>query len=952
MQSYYDIWLVSLSVVLAIFASFTALSLAAKIPHIKGPKARYWLLGGALSMGLGIWSMHFIGMLAFHLPIPLAYDLSITVASVLIAILVSGLALYLIRHGIRGAGQLLASAVLMGLGITSMHYTGMEALRMSPAIDYDLTLVALSFAIAVFASLFAINLTFQRDDEQPLLFSGKNFASAVLMGVAIAGMHYVGMEAAYFRQGSVCLAAPSGIDTSVLAALVASVTLLLLISTLVMLTYDMRMAEQNALMVEELHRRNLALQQEAEALAHNMTENIREHAHRDRLLATIVEQSSEAIITTDLDGRISSWNRAAENVFGYRDDEVLGQPITLLDDPAAEHDHPVCSPYGGDEEHYVSLRHRDGERIFLHINRSPLRSEEGESQGEIVVMYDVTQQKQDRDQLLLWSLVYEHSGEAIVITDGNNRILSVNHAFTRITGYPPEEVIGQNPSLLSSGRHDRTFYQRMWGELEAKGFYKGEVWNRRKNGDVYPEWITITALRDDNGHTCNYIAIFSDASDYKEKEARIQHMAHHDALTGLPNRSLLQDRLEQAMAHAKRRDEMVALLFIDLDRFKLINDTLGHHIGDALLVQVAERLTSTVRSDDTVCRQGGDEFIIVLQEMADCDSAGVIAEKLLEVLSAEYLIEGESLKVTPSIGISLFPDDGIDIDTLIKNADTAMYHAKDQGRANIQFFTASLNEKLTERMELEKALSEALANDGLELHYQPQVNLNDGRVSGVEALLRWNHPQKGAISPARFIPIAEESGLIEEVGQWVLEEVLKQQRQWRDGPLSDLRISLNVSARQLQQAHFVEAARELVEHYAPNMALLELEVTETAVMQNVVRSVERLAALKGLGFDIAVDDFGTGYSSLNYLKRLPIDRLKIDRSFIGDIPDDPNDIVITEAIIRLAQTLGLELVAEGVETEEQAEFLRESGCELAQGFLYARALPPAELETFVAERGA
>ncbi len=934
----YEPWLVALSFILAVLASYTALSLAARVPHVEKEKAWWWLGGGAVGMGMGIWSMHFVGMLAFHLPIPLAYDIPITLASVLLAIVASGFALYLIRHGITHTRTLIGSATVMGGGIAAMHYTGMEALRMSPAIAYEPLTVALSLLIAFAASLYALKLAFHSRNETPLLFSGKQMLSAVVMGVAIAGMHYAGMSAAHFDANSVCLASPKGIDNGVMAVIITSLTLLILLAVMLLLSYDIHRARQNALLVQELKGANSQLRGEARRMAEAMTDNLRQHAQRDRLLATVFEQSGEAIITIDTHQRISNWNAAAERMFGYLFDEVQGTTLEFL----------AMEEVSAAQQGFSRCQTRSGESIYVLQTVSPQYDDEGQCIGEILMMHDVTKERQDHEQLLLWSLVYKHSGEAIVISDAKNRILSVNDSFTRITGYSAEEAIGSNPNLLASGRHSPEFYQQMWQTLQEQGHWKGEIWNRRKDGTIYPEWITITTLRDEDGKPCNYIAIFSDASSYKEKEARIHFLAHHDALTGLPNRTLLQDRLEQAVSKAKRDGYKLAILFIDLDRFKVINDTLGHHVGDLLLKEVAQRLNASVRDSDTVCRQGGDEFIIVLPDLESMSDVAHVAQKILESISHEFLLEGERLRVTPSIGISIYPDDAERIDVLIKNADTAMYHAKASGRANFQFFTERLNTVLTERMELERDLVSALDSGELELHFQPQFSLDTGKLLGAESLLRWQHPSRGFVPPDLFITIAEEAGLINRIGLWVVEEMLRQAVTWKgEKEFNGLIFSANVSARQLDEPGFVGAIEELFQRYNYPPECVELEVTETAVMEDIHRSITTLSELKALGLHLAIDDFGTGYSSLNYLKRLPIDRLKIDRSFISDIPHDKNDETITRAIINLAQTLNLGVIAEGVETDEQANFLRQAHCHEAQGYLYSRPLNAAKFAEFV-----
>jgi len=939
--SSYDYWLVALSVFIAVIASFTALGLASRIPSVSREKATYWLVGGAFGMGSGIWAMHFIGMLAFHLPVPLAYDFGITALSALFAVLASGLALYLIRHGISGEGELLFSALLMAVGICAMHYTGMAALRMSPPIAYDYGLVALSFLIAYLASLFALWLTFRREGSASFLFSARNLGGAVLMGGAIAGMHYVAMGAANFDPNSVCLAAPQGMSNSQMAVIISTVSLAILLLVLVLLTYDLRLTEQRAFLLEELKRRNAELENRAAALARSMVESVRENARQDRVLAAIVEQSGDAIMTLDLDGYITGWNQAAERMFGYPPHEVLGKNAAML---KVEEE--------GAEDGFTRFKTRDGRLLFTTQSVTAVLDENGKESGEIHVIHDFTQDKLSRDQLLLWAKVYENSGEAVMITDSRNCILSANRAFSAITGYSLEEVIGKNPRLLASGHHDGAFYEQLWQGLLRDGYWRGEIWNRRKNGEVFPEWLTITLLRDEEGRVTHHIANFSDATIFKENEARIRHLAEHDHLTGLPNQVLLRDRLKQAMAHACRRGDRVALLFIDLDRFKLINDTLGHQMGDKLLRHVAERLRSSVRGDDTVSRQGGDEFVLVLQEIGEMTDVAHLAAKFLDILSDDYDIDGERLSITPSIGISVYPDDGATVEDLIKHADTAMYYAKEKGRANYQFFTQRLNVVLAERMDMEKELRNAIADGAFQPYFQPQIRLTDRRMVGAELLLRWIHPQKGFIPPDRFIPVAEESHLIEEIGLWVMEEAIKQLAAWEEQGLGELKIAVNVSPRQLDNPALAEHVRVLLERYRVASDRLTVEVTESALMQDVEKSGMHLRALKALGVRIAVDDFGTGYSSLNYLKRFPLDELKIDRSFIMDIPHDTHDVGISLAVIGLAHALNLKVVAEGTEVLEQVDFLAEAGCEYAQGYYFAKPMPAHELADFLARQAA
>ncbi|CAG0984654.1 partial putative signaling protein, partial [Rhodocyclaceae bacterium] len=535
----------------------------------------------------------------------------------------------------------------------------------------------------------------------------------------------------------------------------------------------------------------------------------------------------------------------------------------------------------------------------------------------------------------------------ILIADPANRIVSVNSAFARITGYGEDEALGRDPKFLGSGLHDAAFYRSMWQTLAATGYWEGEIWDRRKNGEIYPKWMTISTVHDrQDNHLTHYVAIFSDITERKRAEEHIHHLAHHDPLTSLPNRMTLEARLHQSIAEARRGGRSVAVMFLDLDRFKTINDTLGHHVGDLLLIEVARRLKDAVRASDTVARLGGDEFVVVLPGLETPDVATTLAGAILERLSETYLIEGHELHSTPSIGIALYPQDGEDVTTVMKHADTAMYHAKSKGRNNFQFFSHSMNAAAMERLEIERQLRDALQQGQFLLHYQPRLDM-DGRITGVEALIRWNRPQRGLQSPGVFIPIAEETDLINRIGDWVLATVCRQIRAWLDAGLRPPHVAVNLSARQLRQPSLLGHVSHVLAATGVPAELLEIEITESMAMENPHKAALLLQEFKAMGIALAIDDFGTGYSSLSYLKRLPLDYLKIDRSFVADITVDPNDLAIAKGTIALAHSLGLKVIAEGVETDGQLELLRAHGCDEVQGYLFARPLPVAELETFL-----
>ncbi len=554
-------------------------------------------------------------------------------------------------------------------------------------------------------------------------------------------------------------------------------------------------------------------------------------------------------------------------------------------------------------------------------------------------------------ELLLAARVFEHAGEAIMVTDADNRIVKVNPAFTAITGYAAAEVLGQTPARFKSGRHDAAFYQAMWRTLSETGAWEGEIWDRRRDGVIYPKWLTISAIRDQQGEPRHYVALFTDISERKQHEEHIRHLAEHDSLTGLPNRALLQDRLIQTMARAERAGSRLALLYIDLDRFKLVNDTLGHSVGDALLQEVAHRLRATVRVSDTVSRQGGDEFLVLLDEIESADDAARVAQKMLDLLAQPCRVASHELTVTPSIGISLYPDDSTDMITLIKSADIAMYQAKEGGRNAYQFYTGDMNERASERLTLEHDLRRALERGELLLHYQPQIELASGRIVGLEALLRWRHPERGLVLPGRFIAIAEDSGLIVPIGEGVLHEACRQSLAWQAAGLPAMPIAVNLSAVQFRRAGLEGNLRDILAATGLPPHLLELELTESIVMNHAEETVAILARLHELGVRLSIDDFGTGYSSLAYLKRFPIQKIKVDQSFIHDVTRDANDAAIVRGIIGLAHSLGIGVIAEGVETREQFDFLRELGCEQAQGCYCSPPLAPTEIEALLRAGG-
>lgn len=555
--------------------------------------------------------------------------------------------------------------------------------------------------------------------------------------------------------------------------------------------------------------------------------------------------------------------------------------------------------------------------------------------------------RESQASLKLAASVFAHAHDGILITDADGVIVSVNKAFTEITGYSAAEAIGQRPAMLRSQQHGEAFYKALWASLLTTGEWKGEIWNRRKNGEAYPQWTTIITVVDSLGRPEHRISVMSDVTEMRRKEERIRYQAYHDALTGLPNRLLLLDRLSHGIDVARRDGKQLAVMFIDLDRFKVVNDSLGHLAGDTLIQQAARRISDCVRTSDSVARHGGDEFVALLSGFERVGDVAHVAEKIIAAFAGSFAIGGQEVHVGASIGISMFPQDGEDATVLLRNADTAMYASKTGGRGIFKFFDASMNERAQQRLKIEARLRRAIPGGELELFYQPRVRLADGRFSGMEALVRWRDPERGLVAPGEFIAIAEETGLIRDLGDWVLAAACRQLRVWIDQGRTAGPVAVNVSARQLENPGFADQVAELLARHGLSSQHLEIEVTESAVMTDPEQSIGMLTALADLGLAIAVDDFGTGYSSLNYLKRLPIHVLKIDRSFVAGIGKSKPDENIIAAILDLARALGLEVVAEGIEETAQADFLRRAGCQQAQGYLYSRPLPVAELETLL-----
>lgn len=669
----------------------------------------------------------------------------------------------------------------------------------------------------------------------------------------------------------------------------------------------------------------------------------------------LIEHMPDAIFVKDGHGRWLEVNRIGRALFQLEGLPWQGkteQELASMQSELAEA-HLACA--ASDElawqngfamQTVETLRDPQGRTHHFDVIKTPFFDADGSRQTLVIVGRDITERLQAEQDLLLAASVFENSHEGIMIisAEAEPRIERVNQAFCDITGYDRSEVIGQNPRMLQSGRQDGLFYRRMWDKLLKQGNWSGEIWSRRKNGEIFPEFLSISTLKDDADHPTHYVAIFRDISEIKSAQEKLEEMANHDPLTGLPNRRLLHELLEHAIRRANRERSKIATLFIDLDRFKIVNDTLGHQVGDQLLAQVSERISDAIRDSDVLARLGGDEFVAIMDSLGDPADAAAVARKIIDRVSQAFFVLGHEIYLGASIGISFYPEDGREAADLIKAADIAMYQVKHTERNSFCFYSDTLQADRQERFMLENELRHALERGQLELYYQPQIRLSTQRIVGAEALVRWRHPEHGLISPDRFIPMAEETGLILAIGEWVLREAARQAKIWATKGYGLEWVAVNVSGVQILRSQFSDTLLGVLVESECDPGLLELEITESTVMHNIEHVAGIIAGLKNLGVRLAIDDFGTGYSSLSHLKRLALDKLKIDKSFVNGLPKDMHDAAISRAIVALGHSLEMTLIAEGVENEDQVRFLHDIGCEEVQGYHFGRPMPAQEFE--------
>ncbi len=673
-----------------------------------------------------------------------------------------------------------------------------------------------------------------------------------------------------------------------------------------------------------------------------------------RMFRAVADMAQEFIYVRRVDGSYDYISPSCEQITGYPAEDFYAQPRFMNSLILAE-DRPAWDRHGHQMDHQgipeklvIRIHTRSGELRWIEHLCTDVRDAQSNIIGVRSTNLDITDRIEHEQAQSVAAVAFE-THEAILITDHHSRILRVNRAFSDITGYAADEVIGRTPALLSSGLQDKAFYTEMWETLNTLGRWSGELFDRRKNGEIYPKHLTITAVSDPFGEVTYYVGIFSDITERKEAEKKINRLAYYDPVTNLPNRRLLLDRLAQATAASQRHGRYGAVLFIDIDHFKNLNDTRGHDEGDQLLVEVAESLMACVRAEDTVARLGGDEFVVLLEDLGKAGPAAATlveatAEKILRAINRPYQLKGKPYYCTSSIGATMFRGQDESIDELLKHADVALYRAKDAGRARLRFFDPAMQAAQDARADMEADLREAITHQQFSLHYQAQVDFA-GNILGAEALIRWKHHERGDVSPTEFIPFAEECGLIIPIGRWVLQAACAQIKAWESHPVaSQIQLAINVSARQFMQVDFVEDVILQLQASGADPGRLKFELTESALIEGIDEVTDKMRLLKAIGIHFSLDDFGTGYSSLSYLRRLPLDQLKIDRSFVMDITTNNSDAVIAQTIIGMARNLRLDVIAEGVETKEQLELLERQGCLGFQGFLFSRAVPLDEFE--------
>jgi diguanylate cyclase (GGDEF)-like protein/PAS domain S-box-containing protein len=900
-----------------------------------------WNLLGALAMSIGIWAMHFIGMLALKFPIPVTYDIPTTVLSIVPVIFAFSAVIWMMSQETFSHYRLFVGGLLLGSGIGLMHYIGMAAIRLNAVMVHDHNVVYLSILIAVILAIVALKIQHKAINQSQSGFINKiQLFSAAVMGLASSGMHYTAMTAVHFIPQTTDKVI-DGISSTTLSLTITVVILLLLL--IAILTPHLLRYKQ-------------------------IIKTANEDAAR---LRAMIDTSQDAVIQMNGNGDIIGWNARAQHVFGWTNDEAVGQELATLILPLQFRDSHrqalrrfLVTGKGASLGNIIEIEalHQCGHVIPIELISSVISLAGGVEFNAII--RDISQRKRaetrliiankklafqnkEKDkranELMLAASVFTHALEGIMITDASTNIIDVNNAFTEISGYSRQEVIGRSSQFLQSGMHSPSFYAAIWKTINATGHWTGEILNRCKNGKNYTVSITISVVKNAAGDASHYVTLMNDITQQKEHQSQLEKMAHYDPLTKLPNRVLLSERLNQSIMRCKRHGDSLAVVYMDLDGFKNINDTYGHATGDELLIIISQRMKSVLREVDTLARIGGDEFVAVLTDLAMNDDYKQTLERLLLVASKPIKVGDLILKVSVTMGVTLYPQDDADTDLLLRHCDQAMYRAKLAGKNCYHLFDSAYDDAANVKQASLDNIQEALSKHEFTLYYQPKVNMSTGQVIGVEALIRWQHPERGLVPPLDFLPVTENHPISLVIGEWVIDTALSQISEWRSVGIA-FSVSVNISAYHLQQADFVERLAILLAVY-PDVSphALELEILETSAFNDINSIVATMQACIKLGVKFALDDFGTGYSSLTYLRRLPASLIKIDQSFVRDMLTHADDLAIVRGVVSLTKAFQLEVIAEGVETIEHGTALLRHGCELAQGYGIARPMPASDI---------
>ncbi|MDH2915502.1 MAG: EAL domain-containing protein [Gallionella sp.] len=960
MQIIWDPSLIVLSVLIAIAGSFTALTHAERMRQSKGRTATIWMMAGGSTLGMAIWSMHFVGMLAFQLPIPIGYDPLLTLFSLVPAIIAALLGFRVLRETHISSRRILLSGVLMGIGIGVMHYLGMAALEMSPPIEYSPWVVVLSVAIAIVASWAAL-LIMYRQDWCKLSVLARSSLGAVMMGAAISAMHYTAMQGLHIPENALCLAGTLRIEPHIMAAMLTMMSMIWFGGGLLASLFDQRMARNNAVELSNLEQEHRLLRERSDKVSESMIAALRESEDR---LRTTLQNAPDAVFITEQDGRITYVNDNVVTLLGYERAELYSMSVYDLvpEDWRQGYRQGAKQILITQQRQVMEIRlvTKSGIRIPMELNA--VLMPDGRVYGSCRDIRErKAAEKAIRDSQAHLQRMMDSIAEGMYGVDMQGNCTFVNAAFLRILGYEhADEVLGKCIHTLIHHSHaDGTHYPekeclmyQSFG-LQQPAHVDTEVFWRKDGVAVPVEYWSHPIIQE--GVVIGAVATFLDITRRKEKEEYIHQLAFYDPLTQLPNRRLLFDRLRQALLASARNARNGALMFLDLDHFKSLNDTKGHEVGDQLLMEVAKRLQACVRDGDTVARIGGDEFVVVLEALSEdgaeaASQAEAVAEKIRTSLSQTYQLDNHLIHTSTSIGIVPFAGSQSSVEDLLRHADTAMYRAKDAGRNVIRFFDQAMQTAIESRVALEADLHQALARGQLELFYQVQVGVNS-KALGAEVLLRWQHHELGLVFPEQFIWLAEKNGLIIAIGEWVLDEVCAQIRRWQNDVLfRHIVLGVNISTKQMRHPGFVDQVKQAVLRHGIHPNLLKLEITESLMLENVEDTISKMTQLKDFGVKFSLDDFGTGYSSLAYLKQLPLDQLKIDQAFVRNITSDTADRVMVMALVDLAMNFELNVVAEGVETEEQFNLLRRLGCNMFQGYLFSRPVPIGEFGRQVRDR--